>query len=99
MKQGILLVGLLLCGYLSRSQDISTSNIEWSSISTFNASEGEWVEEQTSLTTYSLQRVVWRNSNGSTRKTFQIVEVMGTWTNISNDGKIQYEVTEGNYNG
>lgn len=98
MKRILLLVLLSVPATLAWSQDIATATIQWNSASTFNATTGSTTEEVTSLTTRetSLQ---WKNADGSMRKSFQIIERIGDWNDVDSEGRVQYEVTDGQYSG
>jgi hypothetical protein len=98
MKKILLLILLNATTMLAWSQDIATATIKWNSESTFDAGSGNRTVENTSVTTRQ-NTVEWRNDDGSMRKSFQIIERIGEWNNISGDGQVQYEVTDGQYSG
>lgn len=96
----LLLLTLLNCvAVVAYTQNILTSTTKWNSDQTLNVSTGALAADVTSLTISSSTSMVWKNQDGSIRKNFQIIESIGEWTNISNDGKIQYEVTDGQMSG
>lgn len=84
---------------LSTAQSITTSTIKWSSTQTFNVSLGDWTEEVTSLISNASTSLVWKNQDGTIRKSFQVIEVIGEWSNVNTDGRVQYEVTDGQFSG
>lgn len=81
------------------SQERSTSSITWSSTSTFHVEQGSSVEENTSLVCTGGDRIEWRNADGSIRKAFQVIETLGDWYSIGNEGLVQYEIVNDNTNG
>src|SRR5689334_21357276 len=83
----------------SWAQDIITSTIKWNSTTTYNASYNNSTEEVTSLTSTASTNLIWKNEDGTIRKAFQIIEVIGEWSNVKTDGRIQYEVTDGQFSG
>jgi hypothetical protein len=81
------------------SQERSLSSIAWTSNRTFQVEQGSSVEENTSLICIGGERFEWKNSDGSIRRTFQIIETRGDWMSIGNEGSVQYEIIDGNTNG
>ncbi len=88
-------VGTILC----TAQNITTSSVKWNSTQTFNVSLGQWTEEVTSITSNASTNLVWKNQDGSIRKTFKIIEMIGEWDNVNTDGGVQYEITDGQFSG
>ena len=80
-------------------QNITTSSVKWNSTQTFNVSLGDWTEEITSITSNASTNLVWKNQDGTVRKTFQIIEMIGEWDNVNMDGGMQYEITDGQFSG
>ncbi len=83
----------------SWSQNVTTSTVKWNATQTFNVSLGTWTEEVTSITSNGSSSLVWKNQDGSIRKTFQIIEMIGEWGNVNMDGGVQYEITDGQFSG
>jgi hypothetical protein len=81
------------------SQNVKTATIRWNSQRTFDIFSGESKDEVTSITNTAASNLVWKNADGSARKTFQVVETRGEWPNTSVDGKVQFEVTDGQVGG
>jgi hypothetical protein len=98
MKQLIILC-VLMMPLLGIAQNVKTSTIQWNSQRTFNVSAGEYQEEVTSLTSHSTSSIEWKNSDGTTRKNFQVTETIGNWTNANSDGRIQFEIADGQSKG
>jgi len=90
----------LTCFYLNaKAQNVKTSTIQWSSTKTMDINKGDSNDEATTLTNYGTTRFEWKNSDGSMRKTFQIIEVVGDWTNAASNGSLTFEVTDGTNSG
>ncbi|HTJ52108.1 MAG TPA: hypothetical protein VL443_21750 [Cyclobacteriaceae bacterium] len=81
------------------SQNVKTSTIQWSSVKTMDINKGDSNDEATTLTNYGTTRFEWKNQDGSMRKNFQIIEVVGDWTNAASDGSLTFEVTDGTNSG
>jgi hypothetical protein len=81
------------------AQNISTATIQWNADRVFNATTGQWSEQATALVTYGASRIEWKNSNGSIRSRFQVIELIGEWSNVNEDGFTQYEITDGTHSG
>jgi hypothetical protein len=97
MKYIALLV-IVISPVLAFSQNVKTSTLRWSSHRTFDVSNGQSKDEFTSIIS-AASGIVWKNADGTTRKTFQVVEVIGEWSDPASDGKIQFEVNDGQSNG
>jgi hypothetical protein len=98
--KNLLLLSILLSGfYISKAQNIKTATIQWSSIKTIDVSVGDISDEATTLVSYGTTKLEWKNDNGSVRKTFQVIEVIGDWTNVSSNGSMLYEVSDGSNTG
>jgi hypothetical protein len=82
-----------------KAQSINTATIQWDAERIFNATTGQWTEQSTSLVTRGTGGIEWKNSNGSIRSRFQVVELVGEWNNVNEDGFAQYEVTDGTHSG
>ncbi len=89
----------LLAGISSQAQNIHTATIQWNADRIFNATSGQWSEQATALVTYGTSRIEWKNSNGSIRSRFQVIELVGEWGNTAEDGFVQYEITDGTNSG
>jgi hypothetical protein len=94
----LLLPGILLT-VVSYAQNIKTSTIKWTSSVTLTVNEGYRAEETTYLTSFGSSRLEWKDQEGSILKSFQIVEVIGDWSNPNTNGSLQYEIKEGTSNG
>jgi hypothetical protein len=92
----LLIIILPVCGL---AQNVRTSTIKWGSDRTFNVTTGQWTDEATSLITNSSSTFQWKKYDGTVIKSLQIVETVGDWTNTSEDGKIQFEIKDGQING
>jgi len=89
----------LLAALSGQAQNIHTATIQWNADRIFNATSGQWSEQATALVTYGTGRIEWKNSNGSIRSRFQVIELVGEWDNIAEDGFVQYEITDGTNSG
>ncbi|HTJ53420.1 MAG TPA: hypothetical protein VL443_28390 [Cyclobacteriaceae bacterium] len=90
----------LICFYLSaKAQNVKTSTIQWSSTKTMDINKGDSNDEATTLTNFGTTRFEWKNQDGSMRKNFQIIEVVGDWTNAASAGSLTFEVTDGTNSG
>lgn len=93
-----LIVTLLLITVITtlmKAQNIKTSTIKWNSQSTLEANDGQQTEEVTFFTTVGTASMEWKDPNGNNRKNFQIIEAIGDWTDVNQQGWMQYEVTDG----
>jgi hypothetical protein len=98
-KELLIIAVILILPTVALSQERNSSSITWTSVNTFFVEQGSATEERTSLTCIGGERIEWRNSDGSIRKAFQVIETIGDWISIGNEGSIQYEIVDGNTNG
>jgi len=99
MGKSILVFSLLLWTVSVQSQDILTTTISWNSTNTLDVTSNNSVSEATTFSNNQSINFNWKNSDGTIRKTYQIIEAIGKWSNVSNDGRMQYEVTDGRLSG
>ncbi|MCD9017902.1 hypothetical protein [Parachryseolinea silvisoli] len=92
----LLLVATL--GITCAAQDIATHTIRWSSDRAFDTSQGEAIEEATTLISYA-DRLEWRNADGTVRKVYTVISVVQGWDNVSLPGKARYRITAEGFGG
>lgn len=93
-----LLLTIILLPF-AKAQNVTTNNIKWNSQSTLEANEGQQTEEATSFITHGTTNMEWKEANGTIRKNFQVIQIIGQWTDASQPGWMQYEVTDGTASG
>lgn len=96
-KVKYILTATLVClmGINASGQDIASSKLKWASNKTVDLLTGTSIDELNTVLTDGGGSLVWKNYDGTIRKRFQVIERIGEWTNINEDGKVQYEVTDG----
>lgn len=82
-----------------RAQNIATATIGWFSVSSFYAEEGKITEEDTQLVTHGSTSVEWKNSDGTVRKNYQVLEVINGWSDINASGSAQFKISDGQNSG
>lgn len=90
----ILYIAVLFGAFISTtasSQNILTSNIEWSSVSTFDAQDGMLTVETTKIIS-TPEQITWYAPDGSIRYSLNITGSDGSWTNVSQNGTIEFNV-------
>lgn len=80
------------------AQNIATQTIRWSADRSFDISQGEIIEEATTLTSYA-DRLEWRNADGSVRKVYAVVSIVQGWDNIGLPGTARYRINADGYGG
>jgi hypothetical protein len=80
------------------AQNIQTATIEWTCNSTFVATPGTLTDEPTKVVS-SQETITWYDNNGTVRQTLTIVDAIGSWSNVSNNGSIMLNVTAGDDRG
>jgi hypothetical protein len=74
------------------AQNIQTSTIAWSTSSTFDVEQGAITDEATRIVSSSSE-IAWYGSDNNLRKTMSITGTTGTWSNVSSNGSITFNVT------
>jgi len=80
------------------AQNIQTSTIEWNCISTFTSQPGTVVDESTKVVSSSDQ-IIWYDNNDTVLKTLSITGYTGSWSNVSNNGSIVFNIASGDDTG
>ena len=95
-KKIFLSVLFVLTGVALRAQNITTENLLWhvSYIDDVNIGERTQSENE-KLVTFGSDRIEWRNADGSIKHSYTINNVGGSWSNVSNNGSIVYQFTDG----
>lgn len=81
-----------------QAQDISTRVIRWNSDRSFETSQGESIDEATTMTSYE-DRLEWRNADGTVRKIYAVIALVQGWSDISVPGKARFQITDDGYGG
>ncbi len=90
--KNIFILALFALSLSGHAQDIAQQTISWSVTKMQNMTGGEFSEERATLITYGRNKVELKSSDGSLRWTLDVVEAIGTWTNVNTSGSITYEV-------
>lgn len=94
LKNTLSLVIAMLLAFQVSGQNIQTATIEWTCSSTFVATPGIITDETTKVVS-SQETITWYDDNGTVRKTLSIVDAIGSWSNVSHNGSIMFNVTAG----
>jgi hypothetical protein len=95
MKKFILFV-ILMMPCMLHAQNITTENLMWHVSYIDDVNTGERVlSENEKLVTFGSDRIEWRNGDGSIKHSYTINNVGGSWSNVSNNGSIVYQFTNG----
>jgi hypothetical protein len=95
-KKIFLSVLFVLAGVMLRAQNITTENLVWHVSYIDDVNTGERTQsENEKLVTFGSDRIEWRNANGSIKHSYTINNVGGSWSNVSNNGSIVYQFTDG----
>jgi len=93
-KYIVMLMIVMVSAIAGKAQDITSTTMRWNSSRFFDGTAGVWHEEATYLVTQGTTKIQWFNANGSLRKSIQVAEVIGEWTDASTPGLLQYKGTE-----
>lgn len=90
-KNTLLVLLTLICCTASYSQDILSSTIEWNCVTTFDAQNGIFTNEDTRVVSSSTH-ITWYDTNNNVKYNLKITDVDGSWPNVSHNGSIEYNV-------
>jgi hypothetical protein len=90
----------VLAVYALQAQNITTEKLSWHVfyVNDMNTG-GQVLSENEKLDTYGSERIEWYDADGSIKNTFQVNKISGTWSNVSNNGYIIYQVTRDSKSG
>jgi hypothetical protein len=91
MKKIFLLTLALALSAALYSQDIRTARLRWNAVTTTNINAGDMTDENTQLISYP-DHIEWKAPDGTLRYSLNILETNGTWTNVSKNGEIIFEI-------
>lgn len=77
------------------AQDIHRDTIVWESSHAVNWVTGEKIDLPSTFITYGERGVEWIQENVNKKKSFNISNVSGQWSNASQDGQITYVLAVG----
>jgi hypothetical protein len=73
------------------SQNIRTATLRWNAVTTTDINAGDMTDENTQLISYP-DHIEWKAPDGTLRYSPNILETNGTWTNVSKNGEIIFEI-------
>jgi hypothetical protein len=91
MKKIFLLTLALALSAALYSQNIRTATLRWNATTTTDTRAGNQTDENTQVITCS-DHIEWKAPDGTLRYTLKILEANGTWTNVSRNGEIIFEI-------
>ncbi len=92
MKKILILMALIALTLPALGQNILTSTLTWNTVSSFDAQTGRKNVEDGQIVTHQHSSIDWNNADGSLKRSFTVNDVTGSWTDVSNEGEIIYEV-------
>jgi len=92
MKNLVLLSILAVLTVRATAQNISTTNLNWGSVSTFVPTTATTTGEVTQFITYSGDSIRWVGADQTIKYRLKVLETNGTWSDVSQAGTIIYEV-------
>ena len=90
----IVCLAFLICCFNGFSQDISTSTITWTVNHGFDLKSNSDFNYQGSFTTNGSNSITWSQGSGNFISTFTISSLQGTWTDVSTNGTVTYQVEQ-----
>jgi hypothetical protein len=84
---------------LSFAQNIVNATLQWTASQAMNIQTGELLESPGSITTTGKSALEWKKDDGSTRFSFLVNEVVGSWASVAQTGTITYEIAGNSGNG
>jgi hypothetical protein len=94
----IVFFSALVMSTTALSQNIQTSSVEWNCSLTSVSEPSSVVPENTKVVT-SADQVIWYNADGTVRNTLSIVDAVGSWTDVFDDGSITFSINSNGNSG
>jgi len=95
MKFIKILIVFLIPGWL-QAQNITTQSLSWQTASATDVNTGDILSASgDKIISHGSTSVEWKDSQGNVKYTYTVNTVNGTWSNVSNNGSIIYQVTTG----
>ncbi len=88
------LLAFLFFATVALSQDISTAKIQWTSTETFEPATGVRTEETTTLTLTGRSKIEWKDANGVSRRTFNVVEIFNEWSSLQTGETMEIQISD-----
>lgn len=90
----IICLAFLICCFNGFSQDISASTITWTVNHGLDLKTNSDFNYQGSFTTRGTGSITWSQGGGNYISTFTMSSIQGTWTDVSANGTITYQVQQ-----
>ena len=88
------LLAFLFFATVALSQDISTAKIQWTSTERFEPATGVRTEETTTLTLTGRSKIEWKDANGVSRRTFNVVEIFNEWSSLQTGETMEIQISD-----
>ncbi|HEY9049624.1 MAG TPA: hypothetical protein VIN08_27190 [Ohtaekwangia sp.] len=99
MKKMLFLV-IVLIPCLLQAQNITTTTLAWQASSVTDSNTGNILSAGgDKIISHSNTSVEWQDAQGNVKYTYAVNTVNGSWSNVSNNGSIIYQVTTGGNSG
>ncbi len=95
VEKYVLILLLAIVTTPSFSQDILVSDVQWNSIMTFNAQDG-MISDETTKVVSTPTSITWYSAEGLVIYNLSIEGVDGSWTDVSQEGTIAFNVKDSN---
>ena len=92
MKKYLVIVSFALTAVGLHAQNIASTTLTWKVDACLNVNTGVSTEATDQILSYGNERIEWRDETGNVKATFEIIEVNGQWTNVTDNGIMLYEV-------
>jgi hypothetical protein len=99
MAKLILLTTLIFCCVAAKAQDVLQDTVVWNSIRAVNQSDQSEAIYNCSFTTFGDTAIDWTQNNGAKVYHFTATSTSGSWSNISQDGQVTFNLQKGETSG
>jgi hypothetical protein len=96
MMKTIILSLIVWVPCLLQAQNITSATLNWQASSVTEVNTGDILSAGgDKIISHGSTSVEWKDSQGNVKYTYAVNTVNGTWSNVSNNGSIIYQVTTG----
>ncbi|HEY9008865.1 MAG TPA: hypothetical protein VIM75_22170 [Ohtaekwangia sp.] len=94
MMKTIILLFIVWVPFLLQAQNITSATLSWQVTSVTDVNTGDILSTGgDQIISHVNKSVEWKDSQGNVKYTYAVNTVNGTWSNVSNNGSVIYQIT------
>ncbi len=93
IAQIVVIISLCTASLISKGQDMATSDLVWTVNKSHDLTAKEDYDYQCTFRTNGIHPIIWSQNHDELMLTLEIGNVSGSWTDVSKDGSVTYQIT------